>query len=86
MNSFDGSDHNCTDGNIDDDFNMVFNKDVHRYNTGHKNNTRKPRANRRWDHWTVFCHAADYWNIIDPSIRLITAVNKFKSALYKMNF
>ena len=65
---------------------MVFNEDVHGYNTRRKNNIRSPRANRRWGHQIVVSHAAVYWKLIDPSIRLITDVNKFKNALYKMNF
>ena len=40
--------YKCINNFIDSDFNFVFNKDVHNYNTRY--NIRIPRSKRRWGH------------------------------------
>ena len=63
---------------------MVFNKDVHDYNTRHKNNIRKPHANQMGSlDIGLSCLRR---LLIYISITSITDANKFKNALYKMDF
>ena len=62
--------YKCINNFIDSDFNFVFNKDVHNYNTRNRENIRIPRPKRRWGQWTVAPRAAGEWNSLDKFVRL----------------
>ena len=74
--------YKCINGLTDYDFNPIFNKSVHSYNTRNKENIRKPLSRRRWGRWTVLSHASDDWNKVEPSKRAIKEFHIFKKELY----
>ena len=78
--------YKCIYNLIDSDYNIVFNKDVHNYNTRNRDNIRIPRSKRRWGQWSVASRAAVDWNSLDKSIRSIDNLNLFKKSVHNLNF
>ena len=62
--------YKCMNNLLEHDFPLIINQEVHDHNTLSKGDIRKPRAKRRWGHWTCTAFASTEWNNIDFSIRI----------------
>ena len=63
---------------------LLYNRDIHNYNTRLKNKLRLPKVKRNWGKYMMNYHAISDWNALDEEIITSESLQKFKSNFFKI--